>query len=435
MILTLLLLQWCFAETIEELDINSRSVYMVNLDNGQIMLDKNSDKIMEPASLTKIMTSLVVLENCKDIKNELVTVENDSLFYEIRREGGANISLKTGETFTVEDLLYATMLHSACDAAELLAYHFGGGSVEAFVDMMNARAAEIGAVNTRFCNPHGLDANGHVTTAYDMYLIALEALKNPEFTEIISHTSYIIPATSKSDKRNIKYRVELVNPASANYYPHAMGIKTGFTDLAGRCLITMAKKDEASYLLVLMGANLDGVTAPIKTYGDATRLFEYVFNAYSLVSIAESGKKISQTQLSFTEDNKKTIDLVARDKICLLLPHGVSADMTEAVYEYKTDITLPLMTGSEVGTVSYMYEGEKLAEFVLLSGTDVYDTMPDGNLTYYPAKGFSTLSFWKNFFVVCTIACVIGILYILKNKGKKRARRKSPPSRKRNLNR
>jgi len=113
-------LQWCFAETINDLEINSRSVYMVNLDNGQVMLDKNSDKKMEPASLTKIMTSLVVLENCKDIKNEKVTVEDDSLFYEIRREGGANLALKTGETFTVEDLLYATMLHSACDAAELL---------------------------------------------------------------------------------------------------------------------------------------------------------------------------------------------------------------------------------------------------------------------------------------------------------------------------
>ena len=312
-------LQWCFAETINDLEINSRSVYMVNLDNGQVMLDKNSDKKMEPASLTKIMTSLVVLENCKDIKNEKVTVEDDSLFYEIRREGGANLALKTGETFTVEDLLYATMLHSACDAAELLAYHFGGGDVDAFVEMMNARAAEIGAKDTLFRNPHGLDADGHVTTAYDMYLITREALKNTQFSEIISHTSYIIPETEKSGERNVKYRVELVNKASANYYRYAMGIKTGFTDLAGRCLVTMAKKEDASYLLVLMGANLDGEPAPIKTYGDATRLFEYVFNAYSLVDVAGSGEKLAQTQLAFDATNKKTIDLVARDRICLLI--------------------------------------------------------------------------------------------------------------------
>jgi len=426
-------LQWCFAETINDLEINSRSVYMVNLDNGQVMLDKNSDKKMEPASLTKIMTSLVVLENCKDIKNEKVTVEDDSLFYEIRREGGANLALKTGETFTVEDLLYATMLHSACDAAELLAYHFGGGDVDAFVEMMNARAAEIGAKDTLFRNPHGLDADGHVTTAYDMYLITREALKNSQFSEIISHTSYIIPETEKSRERNVKYRVELVNKASANYYRYAMGIKTGFTDLAGRCLVTMAKKDEASYLLVLMGANLDGEPAPIKTYGDATRLFEYVFNAYSLVDVAGSGEKLAQTQLAFDATNKKTIDLMARDRICLLLPHGVTADMTQAVYEYRKDITLPLMTGQEVGTVSYMYDGEKIAEFVLLSGTDVYDTMPDGELKYYPAEGFNTLTFWKTFFVICAVLCIIGILHILRNKGKKRARRNAPPVRKRNL--
>ena len=112
-------LQLCFAESIDELDINSRSVYMVNLNNGQVMLDKNSGNKMEPASLTKIMTTLVVLENCKDIENEKVYVDDESLFYEIRREGGANLALTAGETFTVKDLLYATMLYSACDAAEL----------------------------------------------------------------------------------------------------------------------------------------------------------------------------------------------------------------------------------------------------------------------------------------------------------------------------
>lgn len=425
----------CFADGIGDVELDSRSVYMINLDNNQVMLAKNADKKMEPASLTKIMTVLVALENCDDIENEKVFISDDSIFYEIKREGGSNIALKAGETLSVKDLIYATMLPSACDAAELLAYHFGGGDVQKFVDMMNARAQEIGAKDTVFKNAHGLNADGHVTTAYDMALITREALKNERFQEIISSSTYTIPATEKSEKRDIKYSVELVNRQSANYYRYAFGVKTGFTDQAGRCLITLATKDNATYLLVLMGANLDSDPTPIKTYSDAKNLFEYVFNAYSLVSIAKVGDVIAETEIYFDDGNTSSINLMAADDINLLLPHGVTADMVERKYTYNSNLSLPLTVGDTVGKITFEYDGKELSNFDIAIGTAIYDTMQEGGLSFYPAHGFNKVTLYKVLLVVGVVICVVCILKILGGKRRKNTVRRRPPARKRNINR
>ena len=422
----------CCADGIDGVEINSRSAYMINLDSNQVMLNKNADKKMEPASLTKIMTVLVAIESCDDIENERVHIADDSIFYEIKREGGSNIALKAGETLSVKDLLYATMLPSACDAAELLAYHFGGGDTQKFVDMMNQRAKEIGAVNTEFKNAHGLNADGHITTAYDMALIACEALKNEQFKQIISSSTYTIPATEKSDKRDIKYSVELVNRQSANYYRYAVGLKTGFTDQAGRCLVTLATKDGATYLLVLMGANLDGEPTPIKTYTDAKSLFEYVFNAYSLVPIAKSGDVIAETEVYFSDDNTDTIRLLAKQDINLLLPNGVTADMVDKNYNYRDDLSLPLTDGEPLGEVVYSLDGKKLSCFEFVSGDNIYDTMPEGGLSFYPAQGFNKVTLYKLLLIVGIVLCVVGILALIGGNRRKNAKRK-PPIRKRNI--
>lgn len=430
--ITLLFCVCCvFAADINDIEINSKSVYMVNLNNGQVMLDINGEKKMEPASLTKIMTTLVVLENCDDIENERIYIEDDGLFYDIRREGGSNIALRTGETLTVKDLLYATMLPSACDAAELLAYHFGDGDINNFIDMMNERAHQIGAVNTVFKNAHGLNVDGHVTTAYDMSLIAREALKNEQFRKIVSSSSYTIPATQVSAKRDIRYSVELVNRNSSNYYRYAMGIKTGFTDQAGRCLITMAAKDDVAYLLVLMGANLDGEATPIKTYSDAKELFEHAFNAYTLSLIAEKGGVLANSEIYFEDDNVKSIELLAKDDIELILPHGVTPDMLERKYTYKKNLSLPLLSGDELGSVTFSYDGRDIASFEFVSGRNIYDVMPDGEITFYPAKGLNKLTFYKAFFVAGAVICVLCIIVILRS----RSRKKSDSARKRNSNR
>lgn len=436
MLMVVLLCVFCKAtEEINQLELNSLSVYMINLDNNRVMLSKNADKFMEPASLTKIMTTLVVLENCKDIEKETIHISDGTLFDAIHREGGSNISLRQGETLTVKDLLYATMLPSACDAAELLAYHFGNGNIESFVSMMNARANEIGAKDTVFKNAHGLNAQGHITTAYDMYLIAREALRNDQFREIISASNYTIPATQMSAQRNIKYSVELVNRNSSNFYRYASGIKTGFTDEAGRCLVTMATRDGASYLLVLLGANLDGISTPIKTYSDATTLFEYVFNTYSMVEVAKKGELIAESSLCFSQKNQKPISILAKEDMNILLPHDVSADMLEKEYSYNADISLPILKNDTLGYVKYLYNGQELASFEIVSGTEIYDTMPaEGNMEFYSAKGFNRITLYKALLITGVIVCAFAIIAVLNTKKRKIRARRLPPSRKRNVN-
>ncbi len=407
---------------IENLEIDSKAVYMVNMDNSQVMLEKNAHKKMEPASLTKIMTTLVVLEMCDNIEDEMVYISNDDIFREIKMEGGSHIALVKGETLSVKDLLYATMLPSACDAAQLLAYHFGNGNIQNFIDKMNERAAQIGAKDTTFKNPHGLNANGHVTTAYDMYLIVSQALKNERFMEIVATSSYVIPATEKSAKRNIYYSVELVNRNSSNYYRYASGIKTGFTDQAGRCLITMAQKENARYILVLMGANLDSDPSPIKTYPDAINLFEHVFNSYNIVEIAKKDEILAQTQIYFSDNNQKQINLIPNNDITLSLPHGITEDMLVRKYTYNKDITLPLTSEQVLGQVTFLYNNRELATFDFVSGTPVYDTMPDGEVSFYPANGLNKVTVYKIILVIGIIVCLAGIVRVL-NKSKKGTKR------------
>lgn len=410
----------CSAEDIEDLALDSKFVYMVNLDNSQVLVEKNAFVKTEPASLTKIMTALVVLENCKDIETEKIHINDDSLFYEIKKEGGSNIALKQGETLSVKDLLYAVMLPSACDAAELLAYHFGQGNIQNFVDKMNERAVQIGAKNTFFKNAHGLSAEGHFTTAYDMYLIASEALKNEKFREIAFSFQHTIPATEKSSKRNLKHTVELVNPNSQNYYKYASGIKTGFTDQAGRCLITTAEKDGTSYLLVLLGANINSQPQPIRTFGDATNLFENAFNGYSLVSIAGKGDIISNALIKFSHTNKKPIKLAASQNIDLVLPNGFKRELLTTEIENNDDLKLPLVRGDHIGKIKYIYNGVELKSFDLLCGSNVYDNMPQEKIEYYPAKGFNVITLYKILLIVADISCIAGIIFIFKYKNLKR---------------
>ena len=156
--------------------LSSESVIAYSVNTGDVLYEKNADKVRAPASLTKIVTTMVVLETCTDLDKTLVTVPDASYFADIYAVGGSNIALEEGEVLTVRDLLYAVMLPSACDACTALAHHFGNGDISAFTDKMNEWAKRAGAVSTNFENAHGLDEDGHVSTARDISKILFAAL-------------------------------------------------------------------------------------------------------------------------------------------------------------------------------------------------------------------------------------------------------------------
>ena len=346
-----------------ELDTYAQSVFMQSIDTGETVYEKASLVRRSPASLTKIMTALLVIESCEDPEKETVTVPNNQMFDEIRAVGGVNIALQEGETISVKDLLYAIMLPSACDAAELLAWHFGKGNVNNFVNAMNARAQGLGLENTHFGNPHGLEATLHYSCAADIAVILSEAMKHPLFREIISTLSYTIPATNKKDARTIQYTIAMLSPGSSYYYEGMLGVKSGYTGPAGRCLATTATRNGMSYLLVVMGANLDPDQATQNknlAYDDTKALYDYAFNNFQLNEAVKAGE--SYHTLTVENGQQSTVNLVAKKSTSLLC-------YKNAQLSYKIEaperVQAPVSTET-VGKLKIYFGEECLAEVELV---------------------------------------------------------------------
>lgn len=340
-------------------NIYSDYVYMVNLDTGKVVYEYDADTITYPASLTKIMTCILAIENCESL-DETVVIPS-GIFGDVYSQGGAHISLKTGEEISLGDLIKATMIRSSCDTASAIAYHISG-SVEAFAKLMTEKAKEIGCTSTNFVNAHGLHDDNHYTTAKDMYLIADYALKNKAFCDIISEYSCTIPPTNKSEKRELFTTIEIENPNNDNYYEYVTGVKSGFTDEAGRCLITKATKDNESYLLVTLGANRDKWYNSNMAFTDAVTLFEYSFAEYDIKKVITTDTPLTTAEISKGE--KESITLYAKDEITTLAAIGDEAIIT---FDLPEKIKAPIKVGEVVGSFNLKlgddeFSGELIAK-------------------------------------------------------------------------
>ena len=211
--------------------VSAKSAVVINGDTGDIIYSVNSDVRLPMASTTKIMTALLLLENCKDLDEEIITTK------EMVTVEGSSMGLLAGDRVSYRSLLYGMMLSSGNDAANTVAVKIGG-SVDGFVKMMNDRAVKLGLSNTRFATPSGLDGEGHYTTAYELALIAREALKIPEFLKAVSTKSITLSYGNPPYRRTVTNHNKLLK-----MYDDVIGVKTGFTKKAGRCLVSAAKKD------------------------------------------------------------------------------------------------------------------------------------------------------------------------------------------------
>lgn len=251
----------------DEISLDSRIALIYDRASGRILYEKNGNKQTPMASTTKIMTAIVVLENAN--LTDVVTISSKAAGI-----GGSRLGLKKNDKITVNDLLYGLMLRSGNDAAIALAIHVGG-SVEGFAEMMNNKAKELGLVNSHFVVPHGLDNDGHYTTAYELAKIADYALNIDKFKEIVStrNTTIYINGYAKA----INNTNQLLGSVSGVY-----GVKTGFTNGAGRCLVTACKRDDLDVITVIIGAN----TTKQRT-SDTIKLIQYAYNNFEIVNIKE----------------------------------------------------------------------------------------------------------------------------------------------------
>ena len=251
----------------EEIDITSRIALIYDRASGKILYEKNGNKQTPMASTTKIMTAIVVLENAKLTDTVTITLKAASI-------GGSRLGLKKNDKITVNDLLYGLMLRSGNDAAVALAIHVGG-SIEGFADMMNEKAAELGLSNSHFIVHHGLDNEGHYTTAYELAKIADYALKIDKFKEIVGTkvtTIYINGYAKKINNTN-----NLLGSVSGVY-----GVKTGFTNGAGRCLVTACKRDDLDIITVIIGADTNNIRSK-----DTIKLIQYAYTEFEVINIKE----------------------------------------------------------------------------------------------------------------------------------------------------
>lgn len=258
-------------------DITSEAAVVMDDTTNTILYAKNMDEALFPGSTVKIMTCLLALENSSLTDQVTMTATGVSGV----TDGGANISSQVDEVFTIEQCLYAIMVASANDIALQVAEHIGG-SVEAFVQMMNTRAQELGCTNTVFTNPTGLpDPNQH-TTAHDMALIMKTAIENQAFRPIAAATSYTIPATNKSGgARNLTNKFTMNDPAAANYYEGCIGGKEGYTEASGSTLVCAAERNGMTLIcVVLKGAS--GQTTP-----DAASILDYGFGQFQALYLGD----------------------------------------------------------------------------------------------------------------------------------------------------
>lgn len=397
--------------------VNSEAAVLINLDKNITVYEKNPTKKIYPASLTKIMTAMVVLDNVKDLDN--TTFEAPLVvFDELYGQGASAVGFSRGEIATVSDLMYSMLMYSACESAGILAYNVGGESIPNFVDMMNKKAEAIGCTGTHFVNPHGLHDPDQYTNARDMALIAKYAVENyPKFVEIACTTQYTMGATNYQAEgwATIYHTNKMLSTGSDYYYQYARGLKTGTLDESGRNLVSMARKDGNNYLLVTMGAPMydaEGNTANGQ-YEDHKNIYEWAFNNFSYEKILSSSQEITELPVLLGQDSDHVLLVPAEDYYTLWpATLDVSTLKTEISTEDYTDsdgaVTAPIAKGQKLGTYTLSLSGEVLCSVDLIAKDGVELSQIDYNIM--KAKAFVG-SFW--FKLAAGIALVLIIAYVI----------------------
>ena len=327
----------------------SPGVILMEESTGTILYEKNSDEAHYPASITKIMTTLLALENGN--LSDMVTFSDDA----INNTEGSGIARDYSEQMTLEQCLYGVMLESANECAYAVAEHVGG-TVENFVDMMNAKAKELGCTNTHFANPHGLQDENHYTTAHDMALIAQAAYQNETFRIIIGTKMYTIPPTNKHAEetvlRNHHDMLCTYHNANRKYlYPYCVGGKTGYTATANSTLVTYAEKDGMTLICVVMN------TQSPNQFIDTVNLFDYAFDNFQVLNVAENDTDYSAETTVDNGNLNNIAPFVELDKdAVIVLPKTAEFSDTSSSVEYNDSD--PEIAGS----ITYTYAGRNVGK-------------------------------------------------------------------------
>lgn len=371
----ILLISLCFSSvyafTPTNFEVSAEGVYLVNIDTNRVIYAKNEEKRLYPASLTKLMTCLLLYENTTDLDAETVTVSSTAI-NSLLGTGSSMGGLKAGEVVTVREMAYVLMMASANEAANAIAEHVGG-TIENFVAMMNTRAAELGMTGTHFMNPHGLHDAEHYTTPRDIYLLMCEVYKNSFLKEVISTRRHTAPATNKNGERLLVTTNMLIDGSTGYFYKYAIGGKTGFTDEAGRCLATFAQKDGFTYACVLMNSPVWGSNGYMvrHEFGDSENLYQWAFSEFEYKTVVNQNDIVGEVGVELAWEIDHVGVRPDRD-FSSLLPKAADTSTIALEISYTAQtVDAPVTEGQILGKADILYAGEKLGEVNLVAATSI----------------------------------------------------------------
>lgn len=390
--------------------VKSASVYLVDQDTGYVYFSQNADVKVYPASLTKIMTALIVIEaiqNGEATMDDMVTAPEGFAFD--LEEGGSTASIVAGETMSLRDLLYCTMVVSANEACNIMAMYLCG-STSAFVERMNQKARELGCTGTHFVNVHGLPNEDHYTTAQDMYRIAAAAMQYEDFVTICDTARYTVQATNRSKVRDLTNTNGLISSDSVYkgfYYEPAIGIKTGYTTAAGYCLVSSAKKDGISLLCVVMGGRMEETATGFTDYSnytDSTHLYDWVFNNYTRQEVITATDLLTEIPVRLGSD-ADTVALRAQAPISAVLPNDLdlgALERTVTIYDEQGGCQAPINEGDVLGSITLSLDGVVYGTANLVANRSV-------DLSYLQSMGSTIAGTLKNTWVRVVLGVVLGV--------------------------
>ena len=379
-----------------ELNISSESAILYNLDSGEVLYEKNSDEVRQIASLTKIMTALVTIENVDNLDKQVILTKED--FAGLIEANAVQAGFTNGEVVTYKDLLFALLLPSGADAAKAIARNVGG-SEENFINKMNEKAKELNLKNTKFSTVIGLDDENNYSTAKEVSIIFKEALKNKTFKEIITTKEYQTSDGKLTFKSTIqsnakRYEIDI---------PYVLGGKTGTTSGAGLCLATIAKANDVNYMLVTLGALYDK-KAP-HNIEDAKIVYDYFIENYSNKIIVDKDKSFKKIKVKYS--NVEEINLYPNKSITKYLENNYNKDDIKLIYNGKKELTPFNKKEEKLGTLKIYYQDKLI---------DTQNIILNENIN------FNIISFIKEEIVIISIVLILLILIIIKICMKKRTK-------------
>ena len=343
---------------------SAKGMVVIDGQNNRILYSQNPNEQMPMASTTKIVTAITVIENCNNL-DEFVTIKKESTLIE-----GTSIYLKEGEQLTVRELLYGLMLQSGNDSAHVLALHIAG-SIEKFATMMEETALKAGANNSSFANPHGLDNKEHYTTAYDLACITAYALKNDEFKEIVSCKKYIIPQRENTTARTLVNKNRLLNSLDG-----CIGVKTGYTSKAGRCLVSACERDGVTVVCVVLNCQ--------PMFEESADLIEKVFDEYKLVNVLKEYNCVGE--IDVVGGDVPSVKVYNINGYSILLKTEENSNVS-VEYEMPNSLNAPISKNTNIGKVKVFYNND------LIFSENIY-TMEDVNLEKQNSKLKDILDKW-----------------------------------------